>query len=273
MDQNTPEAKVATPLESTVESSPPKGRSKGFIFLVSILLLLILGLGGYYIFTQYFAPEKVEQVQEQNSEGTDDQEEIANDSELEESSEYVMKNKGWALYSLPDYEFSAELSPYTMSEEIEEYTPTWNWIVNLTSREDNLYPNYQKGVFIKFYPDNLEPFRCGGGCAKEHWFLVSIYEKTEGESLNDVAEIYLENVKKAGESENYVPTVTQEQIKKWENDVIAFTRTTPADMGELEGYILVSSKFVYVIETFQSELPVESYQESRKVLDSFTFGK
>lgn len=273
MDQNTPEAKVAAPLESTVESSPPKGRSKGFMFLVSILLLLILSLGGYYLLTQYFAPDEVERVQEQNYEDTDEQEEVVNDPEVEESSEYVMKNKGWALYSLPDYEFSVELSPYTMSEKIGEYTPTWNWIVNLTSRDDNLYPNYQKDIFIKFFPDNLEPFRCGGGCAKEHWFLVSIYEKTQGESLNDVKELYLENIKKAGESENYVPTVTQKQIKKWNNDVIAFTRTTPADMGELEGYILVTNEFVYVIETFQSDLPVESYQESVKVLDSFTFGK
>lgn len=243
------------------------------MFLVTILLLLILGLGGYYLVTQYFAPEEVEQVQVQDPQETDEQEDVANDSEIEESSEYVMKNKGWALYSLPEYEFSAELSPYTMSEKIQEYTPTWNWVVNLTSREDNLYPNYQEGVLIKFYPDSLEPFRCGAGCAKEHWFVVSIYEKTKGQSLNDVKEIYLENVKKVGESENYVPTITQEQIKKWNNDVIAFTRTTPADIGEIEGYILVNSKYVYVIEAFQSKLPVESYQESRKVLDSFTFGK
>ena len=102
MDQNTPEAKVVTPLESTVESSFPKGRSKGFMFLVSILLLLILGLGGYYLYTQYFAPDEVEQVQEQNLEETDEQEDVVNDSEVEERSEYEMKNEGWALYSYPE---------------------------------------------------------------------------------------------------------------------------------------------------------------------------
>ncbi len=39
------------------EIQPEKKKSKGFLIVVSILLFLILGMGGYYVYKQYFAQE------------------------------------------------------------------------------------------------------------------------------------------------------------------------------------------------------------------------
>ncbi|MDY0097039.1 MAG: hypothetical protein RBS01_01670 [Candidatus Dojkabacteria bacterium] len=69
MDLNKPISEAIssvepTPVESTLPPTPPQGRSKGFIIIVSILMVLILGMGGYYVYTEYFAPKEVEQEQE-----------------------------------------------------------------------------------------------------------------------------------------------------------------------------------------------------------------
>jgi len=39
------------------------------------------------------------------------------------------------------------------------------------------------------------------------------------------------------------------------------------------GYVVVNDSYVYTVLYFQSKTPSDSYQESVKVLDSFTFGK
>ncbi len=271
-----------TPLSELISSSEQEGsnskevavvkkKSKVFPIVVSILLLLILGVGGYYVYNQYFV-DREENNEEENIAVTE------NDSD-----EYSMKNTGWALFSLPEYEFSAEISPYTMNEIVENIDVEWIWTVNMISNEDNansnykesLYPNYLKGVLIEFHPiQSLNSFNCDEGCAKNHTITVSIYENIGNKTLAEVKDVYLENVKEAVQDENFIPTITETEGKKWGHDVINYSEDSPAAPGKdlLDRNILVTTKFVYVIETFQSTLPTESYQESQKVIESFEFG-
>lgn len=61
------EQKDFTPTERVKEekvTSPKEKGSKAFVIIVSILLLLIVGIGGYYIYTNYIVKEKQTQDEE-----------------------------------------------------------------------------------------------------------------------------------------------------------------------------------------------------------------
>lgn len=244
------------------EKSVVKKKNKAFPIIVGILLLLILGVGGYYVYTQYFV----------DTEDNNKEEDITvTDNDCEE---YNMKNSGWALFSLPEYEFSAEISPYRMNKTIDGSLIEWGWTAKILQNDDSLYPNYLTDVHLEFYPDETyNVFGCGGGCAQEHMIYIEIYENEGAKSLNDVKTIYFENVKNDGAKNNYIPTITEQEEEKWGHKVITFIESAPADFDNYDGHIIVNSKYVYIVRYFRSLTPTESYQESQKVIDSFEFGE
>lgn len=272
----TPEMKEE---EKEVESKPKK--SKTFLIVVIILLVLILGMGGYYVYTQYFKgveEEVVDVVQEdlteQESENIEEQEvEEITVSPSSDSEEYIMKNTGWALFSLPEYGFSAEIPSYTMEQSVQEVNVKWSWTSKLEEYDNGLYPNYLTTAFLSFYPDITDVFGCGGGCAQEHMITIRVYENSGAKSLEEVKEMYFENVKDDGENNDYIPTISQLQEQKWGESVITFTQSVPADFNEYDGHIVVNNEYVYIIQYYRSETPIESYEISEKVLESFEFSK
>ncbi len=272
-----------TPLSELISSSEQEGsnskevavvkkKSKVFPIVVSILLLLILGVGGYYVYNQYFVDREDNIIKNNN------EEEIVEDEDIVETKndceEYIMKNSGWALFSLPEYEFSAEISPYRMNKTIEGELIEWGWTPKILENDDSLYPNYLTDVHLEFYPEETyNAFNCGSGCAQEHMIYIEIYENQGAKSLNDVKTIYFENVKNDGAKNNYIPTITEQEEEKWGHNVITFIESAPADFDNYDGHIIVNSKFVYIVRYFRSLTPTESYQESQKVIDSFEFGE
>ena len=142
MDPNIPRSEAISPVEETPSSpivqAPEKGKSKTFVIVVSILLLLIVGVGGYYVYTQYFAPEEVEQVQEEDVDVLDVSEytdiKLTNYEGLEgsvtEANEESNTLGGIVIYNTGEYG-SAEMSIVNKKvlegeEELESYLTAYN---------------------------------------------------------------------------------------------------------------------------------------------------
>ncbi len=247
---------------------PKKEKSKAFPIIVGILLVLILVMGGYYVYKQYFA-------QEEGDENT----------EVEENNyeEYSMKNTGWALFSVPEYEFSAEISPYSMSKEVQGVDVEWYWFVQLENAENipymnTLYPNYIKSINISFSPNAEYLFNCDEGCDGGHHIIIDIYENKEENSLSEIKETYFNNRRQLVKTEGSYPfeIIEFEENQKWNREVVKYCANDPANESGVcfgDYYILVNSDFIYFVWYYQNTEPQESYQESQKVIDSFTFGE
>jgi hypothetical protein len=270
-------------VKEEVKEVKPK-KSKSFLIIVSILLLLIIGVGGYYIYTQYFEnTDEVEQVDTLEEDVNTDEEvseEVEEDIVAEEENEgYVMKNKGWALFSLPEYGFSAEIPSYTMSREIDNVTVKWHWTAEARASErvelghDSILPGYIETVYIKFLPDNTNLFQCGEGCGDEHVFTIDIYENTGAKSLTELKNAYFTALIELSEGDDSVPIITDQLETKWGLKVVSFTETEPSGSRLREEYIVSNDRYLYTIGFFQSEDPIESYEISEKVFNSFEFGE
>ncbi len=244
-------------------------KSKVFPILVGILLLLIIGMGGYYVYKEYFAKEKVDTSQ-------------VIEEEEEESSDNTMEQNNAESVNLPEYEFSAQMPSFTMDSE--DYVPgeveesfalySWSWLAEVRGDieiEKEWYPNYLKTVGMTFYPGN-EAFGCGLGCGQEHIIKVDIYENKEVKSLQEVKEIYFENVALEQDDELGIEIVGS-NITKWNQDVIKFSRASYGPDTLDEGYLVVTPKFVYIITYFLSEEPANSFAEANNLIDSFKFGE
>jgi hypothetical protein len=260
-------------VEEEVTEVKPK-KNKSFLIIVSILLFLILGIGGYYIYTQYFSnTDEVEHTDILEEDEDTDPDEVVHTVDQQKSDKYVMKNEGWALFSLPEYGFSAEIPPYTMQQNIEGENVKWSWTSRIEQDDNGIYPNYLTTVLLSFYPNTTTVFDCGEGCAQEHMIAVKIFKNSESKSLDEVKKVYFENIKDNGEKNAYIPTITESKEQKWGEDVITYTQSASTDFDEYEGHIVVHDEFVYVLLYHRSETPQESYDISEKVLDSLTFSK
>ena len=273
----------------------PTEKKKPFLIVVTILLVLIMGMSGYYVYKEYFEknwkPEEIVEVDESDKEDEEtNEEEETNDEDNvldQEEEEYTLKNDGWALFSFPQYEFSVEISPYTMvqSEPYHEddvllYRDIyWWWIAQARNLEDSsvmasFYPDYLTTATVDFYPKAAEDmFGCGGGCAKEHYINVNIFKNEGSKSLIQVKDIFFANVMESAEEDNNALTIAQKEESKWGHKVITFAESDTSYMMEFNGHIIVNPRFVYIVSYFQSESPEESFDVSEKVIDSLEFGE
>jgi len=259
-----------------VDTPIQKKKSKAFPIIVGILLLLILGMGGYYVYKEYFAEKEV--VDE--SPIPTEEEEDASNIDVSEYTDIILTHDGWGLFSLPQYGLSVEVPSYTMvrpesyyDEETKLYRDVkWSWTAKISDYKNSFYPNYLTTALLSFYPESADDlFNCGGGCADEHYINVFIFSNEESKSLSEVKDVYFANVMSNGEENNFVPTITQKEETMWGHKVISFTETTPSDMDEIIGHIVVNSKFVYLVQYYLSDSPEESHAIGQKVIDSFEF--
>lgn len=264
---------VDAPVEEVQESGQgeikPK-KSKVFPIIVGILLLLIIGMGGYYVYDNYFNDSPSQEDDLLNTTG----------QELEEEE---VKTRD---YALSEYEFSAKVPLFTRTESFEESQSdtgmnqgdvVWEWDIEREKKDNSLlaYPDYLETVSFTFLPDPAPG--CGLGCASEHLIYIDIHTNTGSKSLEQVGEIYFENIKDIlssvnKENDDEGVEIEQSTVSMWGQSVIKFSGidSTPDSLNE--GYLVVTPKYVYIVTYFLSQEPANSLEEANNLMGSFMFG-
>lgn len=266
---------VDTSIQEGVEKLTQK-KSKAFPIIIGILFFLIIGMGGYYVYKQYFEEElESQEISEENKTEEDNE-------DIEEEDVYTLKNDGWGLFSLPQYDLSIEVPSYTMvrsepyhdGETLLYRDVKWSWTAKISDYKNSFYPNYLTTASLSFYPESADDlFNCGGGCADEHYINVFIFSNEGSKSLSEVKDVYFANIISNGEENDYVPEIDEKEETKWGHQVITYTETTPSDFGELNGHIVVNSKFVYIVQYYLSSSPEASFAIAQKAIDSIEIGE
>ena len=134
-------------------------------------------------------------------------------------------------------------------------------------------PDHIVTVLLDFYPQPDNVFACGGGCAKEHYVSIDIYENKDSKSLTEIKEDYFASLIEIGEFNGFTPTITEKVEQKWGHEVVAYDQTVPVDFGFLDGYLLVKPDLIYNVIYYINSSPAESVEVAQKVLDSLAFDK
>lgn len=256
--------------EKTVIEETKKVSSGGGV-LAAFLSLLVLGLVfvifGYntkwtykdFNFNDIFAPAVVE------------------NTEVEEESSNL-KNAGWGLFALPQYNFSIEMPDYKLKQKFDgqDVYSYWNVAHSKVYYEQSLYYDkelYEDTLEVTFFPENLpDSVACGQGCVNEHYMSIDIYRNEGAKDLATIQKVVETNLDKAFDFGGEVGgTYEGELVTKWDKQVWSFAMEFIG--GSSDGYLVVTDDFVYYIDYYASDSPVASKDIAQKVLDSITFSE
>jgi len=251
--------------EKTIVEKTSKG---GGVILSLFLFFVILGLAfvifGYntkwtykgFNFSDIFVPAVVEKTEETNN----------------------VKNAGWALFALDQYNFSIEMPNYKLKQKFDGQDVYSYWsVVHATEHdEQSLYYDkalYEDTVDVAFDPLDLpDSIACGQGCVLEHFISIDIYRNEGKKDLTTVQKAIEANLDKAfGFHGEIDATYTGELVTKWDKQVWSLSMEFPGGLSF--GYIVVTDDFVYYINYYLSNSPAESKDIAQKVLDSIAFSK
>lgn len=270
--------------EKEVVVKPKK--SKVFPILVGILLLFIIGMGGYYVYKEYIKGGPNDFLKSPDDVPTPDLEpvdsSVIDPSQLDTLGEYVTQNNGTRTFTLPQYEFSAEMPIFTMKKteglegEDGKYYETINWAWNaeelqLDDPSINLYPDYLKSISMTFLPGGEAP-GCGLGCVHLHDIEINIFQNKGEKSLDSVKKVYFANIKALEDEENKI-NITESKAFKWNNEIIKFSGIGSGPDSLNDGYLVVTPKFVYIVSYYLGDEQVDSLQVANDLIDSFKFGE
>lgn len=256
--------------EKTIIEETSKVSKGGGWILSLFLFLVILGLAFIifgnntkwtyknFNFNNIFIPAVVEKIQEEKTN--------------------EIRNAGWGLFSLSQYNFSVEIPEYKLKQKFDgqEVYSYWNVSHATGDYEPAIFYDkelYEDTVEITFYPKNLPNLvACGQGCVNEHYIKVDIYRNEGKKDLATVQKIIETNLDKAFDFDGEMnATYTGELVTKWNKQIWSFS--TEFIGGSGQGYIVVADDFVYYIAYYFSSSPATSKDIAQKVLDSMTFSK
>lgn len=256
--------------EKTIIEEPKKVSKGGAGILSIFLFLLILGLlfviFGYntkwtykdFNFNDIFSKVTIEKVEEVEADG--------------------VKNSGWGLFALSQYNFSVEVPNYKLKQKFDGQDVYSYWNVSHATEyyEQSLYYDktlYEDTVEITFDPENLpDSVACGQGCVNEHYISIDIYRNDGKKDFATVQKIIETNLDKAFDFDGEMgATYEGELVTKWDRQVWNFSMEFIG--GSSDGYILVTDDFVYYIGYYLSNSPAASKDIAEKVLSSITFSE
>lgn len=256
--------------EKTIVEETKKVSRGGAGILSLFFFLLALGLAfvifGYntkwtykgFNFNDIFAPAVVENIKEEETNG--------------------VKNAGWGLFTLPQYNFSVEVPNYKLKQKFDGQDVYSYWNVSHATEyyEQSLYYDktlYEDTVEITFDPKNLpDSVACGQGCVNEHYMSIDIYRNDGKKDLVTIQKIIETNLDKAFDFGGEMgATYDGELVTKWDKQVWNFSMEFIG--GSSDGYILVTDDFVYYIGYYLSNTPAASKDIGEKVLSSITFSE
>lgn len=270
-------------VEPVVPEKPEKKPSKmnGMVIGTVILVVcLVLGLT-YYVLKDNGVDllalgKQADTTTDSTTEEDNTQSTTCNDTATT-SCEVSVDNEGWALYSLPEYEFSIEIPSYDNTFDIFGDKIYYEWgsthyngsDKGLTA--DGLLDSYLHSVNISFSPTQItENMICEAFCPNEHSYTIDIYANTDGRTLEQVSNSYYSNWNKLVANE--MNGITNKGIsEKWNMNVSEYTKNVGT--GSWSGYIVVSKDFVYDVYYHIDPETTESQSYGQKVLDSMKFGE
>lgn len=286
-----PKVEPVVPEKPVVEKKPSK-MNVMIIGMVLLIVCLVLGLT-YYVLkdngTDLLALGKQTDTNTESS--TDDSsttEEQDSDTTVCEdtgtttgSCKVSVDNKGWSLFSVPEYNFSVEVPSYTITQKLESENiqSRWTaWFNNDPSNKDGysweyLLENNIGTVDLTFYPIRIpEGLGCGFGCVGEHVIYINIYENKGSQNLADAVSAYRTAWEGKYVDEDILSgNLKGENVKKWGMDVWSFDAALIG--GTWHGYLVVTDNYIYDVEYMLSGSSTESTNIALKVLDSMKFGE
>lgn len=287
-----PKVEPVVPEKPVVEKTGKKpSKMNGMIIgMIVLVVCLVVGLT-YYVLkdngTDLLALDK----QTDTTTGSETEDSSTTDSTTEEDStesttcedtgttscEVNVDNSGWSLFTLPKYDFSVEVPSYTMTQKLGISQTSEDSIWTIGFRKDDLphyLINYLETVDISFFPVAIpDDLGCGQGCVKEHGFKVYVYENKSMKNVTAMKDAYFQSWISAHQDEydaNAV-SINGDITQKWGRDVCEYSIQTPG--GSNNGYMVLSSSYLYDVSYYMSETPADSYAIAQKVLDSMKFGE
>lgn len=288
-NSNVMQSSVPVSLEPKVEPVVPEkpikkpSKMNGMIIgMVILIVCLVLGLTYYVLKDNGVDLLALGKQTESNTDdtgtttGEEDDDTAACESTDATSCEVSVDNEGWSLFSVPEYELSVEVPTYTMEQKIgtEDVTSQWKaWFNDYYIGDHLLSEQYLGTLSVYFYPSYIpEGTGCGAGCVKENTIRVDVYDNEAQKSLAAVVEEFTESWNSMY-SEDILfdaATLTGKNTTKWNIPVYEYTSQRPG--GSTLGFLVVGSKYIYVLSDFFSTSPSESIEIAQKVLDSIKFG-
>lgn len=144
-----------------------------FLLLVTFLLFIFTDIGNT-LCSQVGVEECVE---------TEVEDEIKEDNTEVNS----LENEGWALYTVPKYDFSVEIPPVSLKSREENNFNRWEVSRMLRSIYDE---DVDDQIEINFYPSGMAPdiAACGQGCNGEFQIKINIFNKDTEYNIDSIVE-------------------------------------------------------------------------------------
>ncbi len=244
-------------------------------YVVGLLLFLVVCLIGgltYFVLKERGIDLLVKDVEDNDIEA----QQMCTTGSEEGSCKVALDNKGWALFSLPDYEFSVEVPSYTATQKLGGYDVDYKWTYEQGVETVNIFlplDDYVRTVKMSYYPENIPAdaeVGGGGGSLNEHSIKVNIIQNKAHKSVLDVSKQYKDNfdteIGDGGEVK-----LTGEIANKWGMNVWSYVADYIESKGN--GFLVVTDNYIYDISYHISTEPVASVQIAQKILDSMKFEK
>jgi hypothetical protein len=220
-----------------------------------------------------------EEKDDENNVESEEMEEELEKSETQEESIPVLDNERWALYSLPDLDFSVEVPTYRLLQDLAGQDIYSYWEVrhadypedylNLTWHGSVGDP-FKGSIYITFTPSRIpEEVACGQGCVNEQVFNVYVYENEGGKSWSSIKDEYLASLEAICPSGGDECNQENSVVEKWDSDVLRVYISSPG--GESNFYLLTNGRYIYCVSYYINSTIPESSQIAQKVLDSMKF--
>ena len=276
---NNPQIKV----ESTPEVSrkSPKVRPWVFIFIFLVMLsaFMFFALNFYLKSIGVDLKELIlnnEQTQEV-SEVIETEENVEVIEEVEEDV-ITLENKGWSLYSIPEYGFSVEV-PGTWEEITAGVTTHLRWdIVRRSNWDDRPFPYLNSSedlvsclevINIDYYPLSYYDLDgCGAGCHGERPITVYIVDQEEAMDLDDIktkSQESFESIFEEYPNEDFNDYIGDEEI--YGQNFWCQAPPSIAGLG-LKICYLETEDYTYIVKHYDI---TDTMDEMYKVLDTLKF--
>jgi len=264
--------------EVKVETSKKPNTLLVVLITILVMTLLIIILGFFFFKVNLkdvkevtdFKRETLEEIEktDDETESSDDIETPTSTCQVEStSSGCEVKNSGWALFSLPDIEFSAEVPSDLITFDFNGTELTSRWVtaqfVNPEHKFDG-FGSYIKTVNIRFTPFSYNEVVCGGpGCAGESYIDIDVFKSNK--TLDQLWTAF----KNSPTDPDGMDKIKGTKETKWGVPVYKYTQGSV--YGELPGYLLVKNGFVYDISYTLSPSPTAAFTSGEKIIESFQF--
>lgn len=265
--ESQPTEKV-TVVEEKVQTEKKPNVFLAVLATILVMMLLIIVLG-FFFFKANFKDTK--EVIELDTKVSKEEPTKQDNTSCEVSTEVGCKvtNTGWALFSLPEIKFSAEIPADLIEFDFNGTELTSRWITAQFSSSEHKFTGfgpYVKSVSIRFSPFSYNEVVCGGpGCAGESFIDVDVFKNTANKTLDELWTVF----ESSPSDPDGMDKIKGTKDTKWGVPVYKYTQGSV--YGEFPGYLLVKNGFVYQVTYILSPSPTAAHTSGEKIVEFMQF--